>query len=124
MKYLSDEEILLFHRQALLIGGGAPGVRDPERIESAANRPRHTSYSTPFQKASVLGEELVKGHPFIDGNKRTALLSIAVFLFKNGYKLNLQKEDTVLQFCGFADCSVTKDDIEDWLSKNSTRYSQ
>lgn len=122
MKYLTEEEILLFHRLALVMGGGMPGVRDLGRVESAINRLRQASYPTLFRKASILGEELVKGHSFIDGNKRTALLSIAVLLFKNGYELNLQKEATVTQFCGFAECRVTKDDIANWLSKNSTRH--
>ena len=92
MRYLTAKDILIIH--ALLIDetGGAHGVRDLGLLESAAHRPQSVFggkelYSDIFLKAAVLFESLARNHVFIDGNKRTAIVSTARFLYLNDYEL-------------------------------------
>jgi death-on-curing protein len=119
MKGLTPEDIRFFHDIVLATSGGTPGVLNIAPIESAVARTKQPYYSSLFQKAAALAEELVKSHPFTDGNKRTALLSIATLLFKNGYDLTLEKEATVSIFCRLADCQLRWSGLADWIETNS-----
>jgi death-on-curing protein len=69
------------------LGGG---VRDSSTLESIADRPEHGFYSTNphpsiFDKAASIFEGIVCWHPFVDGNKRTALVITRVYLAEHGY---------------------------------------
>lgn len=64
--------------------GGTPGIRDITLLESAIARPQASFeqkdlYSEIFVKAAALMESLLKNHPFIDGNKRTAFTAAGIF---------------------------------------------
>jgi death-on-curing protein len=66
------------------------GVRDPSTLESVANRPEHGFYlRNPhpdiFAKAAAIFEGITCWQPFVDGNKRTALVVTRVYLAVNGY---------------------------------------
>ena len=70
------------------------GVREPGLVESIAVRPKQVVYGTItfpdiFSKAASLMEAIIRWHPFVDGNKRTALLVTNVYLGINGYTLML-----------------------------------
>lgn len=72
--------------------GGSMGLRDIALLESASERPKASFdgqdlYETLFDKAAALLHSILKNHPFIDGNKRTALASAGIFLKLNGFKL-------------------------------------
>ena len=65
-------------------------------LESALMRPQNRwSYapdSSIFEIAAAYGYGLAKNHPFVDGNRRTALISILLFLELNGYGLSASQE--------------------------------
>ena len=78
MKYLTSHRVLFIHDQVIRRTGGSYGVRDLGLLESAVYRPQTTFdaqdlYLSIFDKAAALLQSLLKNHPFIDGNKRTAL---------------------------------------------------
>jgi len=79
--------VLFAHRVALLRSGGLAGVRDLGLIESAIARPYTGYYRSIYRKAAALTESLSKNHGFIDGNKRSALLALHLFLDRSGYGL-------------------------------------
>lgn len=92
MRYVPREEILVIHARIIDATGGAHGVRDINQILSAAERPKmqfagKDLYLTVFDKAAAYFESIAFNHPFIDGNKRTAIALAARFLFLNGYEL-------------------------------------
>lgn len=67
------------------------GVKEPGLLESAIYRPKQTlfeedAYPTLYEEAAALTESLAKNHVFYNGNKRTALASLIIFLKLNGYK--------------------------------------
>ena len=83
--------------------------------------PAYEPKSTLFELAATLCVGLTKNRPFIDGNKRTALLETGAFLFLNGYALEPTEEDEVLTMVAVADGSVNEQQLADWLRKYSAR---
>lgn len=85
--YLTVVEILAIH--AILIDefGGTEGVRDLGALEAAVFRPQTGYYEDPIAEAAALFESLIQNHPFLDGNKRTALAAADVRLRMNGLEL-------------------------------------
>jgi death-on-curing protein len=100
VEYLTLEEVLLLHARLIQRTGGSGGVRDMRLLDSALARPRATFggedlYPGPWHKAAVLMHSLVKNHPFVDGNKRTALTATGLFLELNGYTLTASNEEAL-----------------------------
>ncbi|WP_253731915.1 type II toxin-antitoxin system death-on-curing family toxin [Thermus scotoductus] len=90
-KFLTPEAILEAHANVLAKTGGTPGLRDRKLLESAAYAPRESAggqdaYPTFFSKVAALGYRLCQNHPFVDGNKRTALAAMLWTLGANGYR--------------------------------------
>ena len=93
MNYLSAEDILVIHARIIDETGGSHGIRDLHRLASIAERPKmqfggRELYPTLFDKAAAYFESAAMDHPFIDGNKRTAVAIAARFLFLNGCELH------------------------------------
>lgn len=126
MKYLTPQQVLAIHIQVTERTGGSQGVRDLGLLESAVYRPQASFggknlYRNIFDKAAALLQSLLKNHPFVDGNKRTALTSAGVFLKINGYKLiNTHKKE--VEFSVRVDSeSLELHEISLWLKKNSKK---
>jgi death-on-curing protein len=95
-EFLDLEEILEIHDLQLAAFGGLEGVRDRGLLESALEQPRATAFGQflhgdLFEMAAAYLFHIVKNHAFLDGNKRTALLSALVFLDING--ISIDRED-------------------------------
>jgi death-on-curing protein len=100
VEYLTLEEVLLLHARLIQRTGGSGGVRDMRLLDSALARPRATFggedlYPGLWYKAAVLMHSLVKNHPFVDGNKRTALTATGLFLELNGYMMTASNEEAL-----------------------------
>ena len=127
--FLATEQVLFIHDQMIKRFGGSHGVRDLGLIESAVARPQASFgskylYISIFDKAAALLQSLLKNHPFVDGNKRTALTSAGLFLNKNGYKLvnNHKKE---VEFAVRVDNgNLTVGQISKWLKIHSVKTHQ
>ncbi|GMQ81613.1 MAG: type II toxin-antitoxin system death-on-curing family toxin [Rhodothermia bacterium] len=115
----------MLHADSLRYFGGSPGLRDEALLESAAARPRNKwSYDQAidiFELAVSYGFGLAKNHAFIDGNKRTALLSVRAFLFRNGYRFTPEEVETVTVIEGLADGTVDETLLSEWIEKNSEK---
>jgi len=100
VEYLTLEEVLLLHARLIQRTGGSGGVRDLGLLDSALARPQATFggkdlYPGLWHKAAALMHSLIKNHPFIDGNKRTALTATGLFLELNGYTLAATNEEAL-----------------------------
>ena len=94
----SAENVLFLHTVAVGAFGGSEGVRHLDSLRAAAARPWGTSFGrdhfpTPFDKAAALAESIIRRHPFIDGNKRTAMYAAAYLLETFGYKLEAEQRE-------------------------------
>ena len=113
-KYPTVEAVLELHEEVLAVSGGAPGLRDRGALESALEKPFQTvggrdAYPTFFTKVAAIVFYLVKLHPFVDGNKRTALQTAMLTLGMNRYRCRpcpeLQVTTMVLTAMGHLDIS-------------------
>ena len=82
---ISIQETVYIHSLLIKTFGGSEGVRDFNALESALNRPfQHFDnvelYPSIIEKAASILESILNNHPFIDGNKRVALVSALIFL--------------------------------------------
>ena len=96
VEYIHDELIAEVWADAGAIS--AKGCRDFSLLESAVSRPFQTvfgqdAYPTILEKSVALFHSLVSNHPFHDGNKRTAVSALYIFLLANGYYFALPNGD-------------------------------
>ena len=85
--YLTVDEVMEIHDDQIERHGGARGLRDPGQLESALHRPQTGYYADLIEEAAALWESLSQNHPFVDGNKRTAIVTTFAFLLGNGLRI-------------------------------------
>jgi len=83
------ESVKAIHAEVLAAHGGSPGIREEALLESAVNAPQASMmgrpvFGDPLEIAAAYLFYICRNHPFIDGNKRTALATCLVFLSENG----------------------------------------
>jgi death on curing protein len=89
LKHLTVEAVKAIHGEVLAAHGGAAGIRDETLLESAVAAPQASMMgqpliSDPREIAAAYLFYICRNHPFLDGNKRTALAACLVFLETNG----------------------------------------
>jgi death on curing protein len=125
MRYLVIEDILVIHDDIIDATTGSIGIRDKNLLESAVNRMRASFggkdlYPDIFSKAATLMHSIVKNHPFVDGNKRTALASASIFLSINGYVIELPHQETEDFMVKVASSKMDIEEIALFLKKHTT----
>ena len=126
MHYLTAQQILNLHEAVIEETGGSHGVRDQGAVLGLEQLPRQTvfgkdAYHTVFLKAAVYCRNIIFGHPFVDGNKRTAVLVSSVFLERNGYELAVP-EGSVEEFAlRVISGRLALEEIADWFESNTKR---
>ena len=96
MDFLGVEDILTLHADQVELYGGEQGVRDLGLLESAAAQPRASFggeflHADIFEMAAAYHFHIVQNHPFLDGNKRTGLVTALVFLDLNNIEIEVPK---------------------------------
>ena len=121
-KWVNRPALVTLHDMSLAEHGGASGIRDQGLLESALARPENlAAYGEPDHAslAASYGVGLANNHAFVDGNKRVALLSVGLFLFKNGYKLNATQTEATLAMLGVASGDLDEAAFADWMRTHS-----
>jgi death on curing protein len=127
--WIDKHETLTIHAQQLSAHGGSEGVRDEGMLESALARPLNLlaySEESPSlaQLAAAYGFGIAKNHPFVDGNKRTALVVTFTFLLVNGIRIIAPKEERYFIFYDLAAGKLSEDGLAQWLEANSEPVSK
>lgn len=122
-KWLTKRMVLAIHDEAVEMFGGTAGIRNDGLLESALSRPQHRfadeSEATLFDLAASLCHGICKNHPFLDGNKRTALLSARAFLFLNGHALEPSEVDEVENMVAVASGNMDEAGLAGWFKEFS-----
>lgn len=123
MRYLSLEELLILHEYQIEKFGGVHGIRDIRLVESAVYRPQNTFdgkelYKDIFEKAGALGHAIITFHPFTDGNKRTGLYAMLVFLQLNGIEVSISNKELVNLGLAIAKGDLTIEPLSSFLRKH------
>ena len=110
--------VLQFHDHSIAEFGGSYGVRDRGAIESALHRPRnllHFGDPDIFDLAAAYTSGLTQNHGFVDGNKRIAFVTGAVFLGLNGYRIEAQQAEVVAAMLSLAEHTIDETGYAQWL---------
>lgn len=111
------------HLEQLSEHGGGEGVRDQRLLESAMARPQNLlAYGDPDAAAlaAAYAFGIARNHPFVDGNKRTALVVSETFLTLNGYMLAASDAEIVVVFLALASGELTEVELADWFRGHSS----
>jgi death-on-curing protein len=124
--YLTPEQVLFLHSRLISTIGGGHGVRDIGMLLSTLGRAQATFdgkelYPDIMLKAAALIDSLVRNHPFVDGNKRTAITASALFLRLNGYLLQVENREMVLFALACAQSQLSLVEIAEWFRKYSKK---
>jgi death-on-curing protein len=119
MRWLQLRTVIAIHRLQVVEHGGRNGIRDVGLLESAMARPvNRVNYESDSDLAAAAGcyaFGIIRNHPFIDGNKRTALVAAETFLRINGLRLDATQEEKYLIFIRLADGSLSEEGLVEWL---------
>jgi death-on-curing protein len=126
--YLTAEQVLFIHARLIAQTGGSHGVRDLGLLLSAVARAMATFdgqdiYPDLFTKAAALLESLIGNHPFVDGNKRTAITSAALFLQYNNVRLRTDNQELVDFSLKCAQGFVSLEQMAAWIEEHSEFFS-
>lgn len=120
-RWVDRRALMLLHDDSLAEHGGLPGLRDEGLLESALARPLNLAlYEEPDAAAlaAAYGVGLAKNHPFVDGNKRAAFLSIGLFLAINRFRLVATQVDATLTMLDVAAGTLDEDGLADWIRRH------
>ena len=99
--------------------GGMAGLRDEHALEAALARPlqrcAYRSDADLAELAAAYGHGLATGHPFHDGNKRIAFVTMAVFLELNGVELKADEPEVVTVMLALAAGEMGEEQLAAWV---------
>lgn len=111
------------HYRQIREHGGAYGLRDEHAFESALARPRHRWHYRPDTRVSELAAAyaygLVRNHPYVDGNKRVALVGMVAFLERNGVELMATNPEALSVVLALAAGDLPEDELADWIDAHA-----
>ena len=118
--WLLEETVIAIHQRQISEHGGSEGLRDEGLLASALARPQNVlAYAQPPPDLAVLAAAyaygIARNHPFVDGNKRTALVAARTFLLLNGVNLEANQDEKYLTFLQLAQGTLTEEQLADWI---------
>jgi death-on-curing protein len=122
--WMEAADAVIAHDLELAAHGGSGGVRDAGLPQSALARPRNIlAYADSAPSLAALAAAYAFGissnHPFVDGNKRTALLVSFAFLDVNGLEVTASQEDAFLTILGLAAGEITEEQLAQWFAEHT-----
>jgi death-on-curing protein len=122
LTYLTVEDVLALHEDAVAAFGGGSGVRGHSIVENATKRPKasfggHEKFPDVPSKAAALFHGLISGHPFVDGNKRAATASALVFLRLNGFTPDVSDEHLEELVFDAASGEYSVEELTEWFGE-------
>ena len=112
------------HQNQISNYGGNSKLRDSGLLSSALAQPSsifHGKYlhSNIFEMAAAYLFHIVKNHPFMDGNKRTGIVSALIFLSINEIEIETSNKELELMVIAVASGKMNKTEISKWFEKYS-----
>jgi death on curing protein len=117
-RWIDRRLLILLHDESLAAHGGASGIRDEGMLDSALARPQNlVAYGEPdfADLAAAYAYGLAKNHPFVDGNKRAAFLSVGLFLGLQGFRLTATQAEATIMVFGLAGGEVSEAEFAAWI---------
>jgi death-on-curing protein len=123
--WIREIEALAFHGQQISLFGGIGGIRDRGLLDSALSRPKNLfvyaeNAVSMADLAAAYAVGISSNHPFLDGNKRTAMQVAFVFLEFNGIGVTASQEEACLTFLRLAAGKMTEADLAMWFTEHTS----
>jgi death-on-curing protein len=124
--YLTLDQVLRFHDKALEIGGGLQGLRSYDSIAGAVGQPQMTFggddlYPTMAEKAAAYGFFIAESQAFLEGNKRTAAISMLAFLDLNGYDFHQSDAEIEQMFVDLGADVIGQGEFFGWVVNHTMK---
>ena len=119
--WIAHRVVVAVHNEQLAEHGGAAGIRDAGLLESALARAENlAAYGDPdvAALAAAYGFGIARNHPFVDGNKRAALVTTELFLALNGFDLIVGDVECVLTILSLAAGELDETAFAEWLRQH------
>lgn len=113
--------VVAIHGEQLRLFGGPVGVRDPAMLESALDRPRNKwAYGERdlATLAAAYAFGIARNHPFVDGNKRAAFLSLITFLGLNQIEFVAPEAEAAAAILALAAGEIDEAGLARWIMDN------
>ena len=122
--WMETVDAVVAHDLEVSTHGGSEGIRDAGLLESAMARAKNIwtySESTPSlaRLAAAYAAGISANHPFVDGNKRTALVMSFAFLDVNGLEVTASQEEAYLTILGLAAGEISEVQLTLWFERNT-----
>ncbi len=123
--FIPKEVILFFHEQLIQTYGGTTGIRDEKLLDSAIEQPKVTYegkylHDSLIKMAAAYGYHLCNNHPFVDGNKRIALVAMDIFLQRNNSEITASEKETYKMMIKLSTEDLNKKQLAKWLEHNTS----
>jgi death-on-curing protein len=123
--FLTLDEVLSLHEAQIRLFGGSSGVRDLGLLQSAMGNVEATLsgvflHETLFEMAAAYLYGICRNHPFLDGNKRTAVATALAFLDMNGIEVNAEEDEFYDLVIGVAEGRVSKAALAVFLEERAS----
>ncbi len=118
VRFLPESIILAIHDDQIRLYGGSYGVRDFAALDAAIHMPQAQFkglHPTLFHMAADYGFHLSQNHPFLDGNRRAAGMSMFTFLRLNSLNLIATELDYYQTIMAVASGQMSKEQLTAWL---------
>ena len=118
-EWLGRDIVVAIHDEQIAAHGGAAGLRDEGLLLSALERARNKwqyEQAGLAQLAAAHAFGIARNHPFIDGNKRTALLALYTFLGINGIDLRAPEAEAAAIILALAAGEVGEEGLARWIA--------
>lgn len=120
---LTEQQASSVHEMMIKATGGSGGVRDIDLLQSALNAPFQAFegkkvYPSLLSKAAAMCRSVISNHPFVDGNRRTGIHVMLIFLEVNGVQPNYMQQELIDLGLGIAAEKLDVITIFNWLSEH------
>ena len=118
--FLSVDDVLLLHADTIDVDGGSQGVRDHGLLDAAVAMPRQQFGGAFLHEdlaamAAAYLFHIAQNHPFIDGNKRAAVMSALAFLLANNIELSMSPQELEAMTLKIAAGELSKEKLTQWM---------
>lgn len=119
--WLTTALLLAIHDEHIAEHGGLPGLRDMGLLEGALARARNHQLhgaTDMAELAALHALAIVRNHPFLDGNNRTAFVSMETFLALNGLALDASDAEATIMLLDMAACRISDAAFIAWVRES------
>lgn len=124
--FLSVDDVLLLHADTIDVDGGSHGVRDHGLLDAAVAMPRQQFgggylHEDLAAMAAAYLFHIAQNHPFIDGNKRAAVMSALAFLSVNEVELTMALQELEAVTLKVAAGELAKEKLTNWIRSHVSK---